>query len=78
MRATRPDPVAVFRFALRERDWRLAWLLDRAASDDPAMRRRLAREVRDFRSGRPAPGSLAALGALDAVLEPLDRDTKRD
>ena len=71
MRVRQPDPVMVFRFALRERDWRLAWLLARSVSGQPTMLRRFARELRRPEADRPTPSTLASLGALDAVLEPL-------
>jgi hypothetical protein len=75
MRARQRDPVMVFRFALRERDWRLAWLLARALSREPTMRRRLVRELRRFEGSRPAPTTLPSLGVLGALLEPLAPDS---
>lgn len=78
MKADRLDPVTVFRFALRERDWRLAWLVAKAVSGERAMLGRLTRELRVLEAGRPSPESLTTLGALDAVLEPLARAAERD
>jgi hypothetical protein len=66
------DPVMLFRFALRERDWPLAGLLAGALWRDRRTRRRLERELRASapRAGvaPPSLGALCTLGRLVRIL----------
>ncbi|MFN8161681.1 MAG: hypothetical protein U0R52_11635 [Solirubrobacterales bacterium] len=60
-RGPRHDPVAVFAFALRERDWVLADLIAHSAARSPATRRLLARVVLDQSRARASPATLREL-----------------
>jgi hypothetical protein len=66
------DPIALFRFALRERDWALAGLLAGALGRDLSLRSGLERELdaADARvpGGAPSLGALRALGLLLRLL----------
>jgi len=73
------DPIALFRFALRERDWPLAGLLAGALGTDVGMRPRLERELRVSGASRAdGPRSLGALRTLGAVIRILRAPRKRD
>jgi hypothetical protein len=62
-------PIALFRFALRERDWPLAGLLAGSLGRSVALRPTLAREVRASAAANPGgPRSLGALRALGALI----------
>ena len=77
MSTQRRDPVLVFRFALRERDWRLAWLLAGALPSSPLMRERLESELEGARL-EPGPRSLASLQLLGTVIDPLIPEAGND
>lgn len=63
------DPIALFRFALRERDWRLAALLAGVLGRDATTRRRLEHELRGPAAvAAGAPRSLGALGAIGGLV----------
>lgn len=61
--ARKHDPLALFAFALRERDWVLADLLARALGDEPELRNRLEEAVKSSAAQRATPPSLPALRA---------------
>jgi len=69
------DPIALFRFALRERDWPLAGLL--AGAMGAEMRPCLEHELR--RAGAPAgaPESLGALRTLGLLIRVLRASERR-
>ncbi len=72
------DPVVLFRFALRERDWPLAGLLAGALGGDLSLRPRLERELRTSgATGRDEPGSLGALRTLGMLIRLLGGDSGR-
>jgi len=61
--------IAVFRFALRERDWPLAGLLAGSLGRSVALRPALERELRrSDPAGIPSLGALRTLGALIRLL----------
>lgn len=71
MRERNRDPIAVFRFAVRERDWPLAGLLAGTMGHEPATRARLECELRraaPTEEDTPSLGALRALGRLLRVL----------
>jgi hypothetical protein len=66
------SPFAVFRFALRERDWPLAAALARALGESERGRRRLEAELAHAPSlGRGRPPSVLALEVLGRLLRTL-------
>lgn len=72
------DPIAVFRFALRERDWPLAGLLAGSLGRDLSLRPRLERELRSSAPDRAGgPGSLGALRTLGLLIRLLGRERGR-
>ena len=78
MRKHLRDPIALFRFALRERDWPLAGLLAGSLGRDVALRPRLEREVRASAADRAdGPTSLGALRTLGALIRLLRSDRGR-
>jgi hypothetical protein len=56
------DPIPLFRFVVRERDWTLAGLLAASLGRDRATRALLQRELRA--AAEPQPPSIGALRAL--------------
>ncbi|MEO8092929.1 MAG: hypothetical protein ABI726_09515 [bacterium] len=71
------DPITLFRFALKERDWPLAGLLAGTLGRDVNMRSSLEHEVRASAStaddGPASLGALRTLGALIRLLGPQRR-----
>lgn len=72
------DPIALFRFALKERDWPLAGLLAGALGRDVELRSSLEQELR-FSASAPAggPTSLGALRTLGALIRLLGPQGRR-
>lgn len=72
------DPVALFRFALRERDWPLAGLLAGALGRDVSLRSSLEHELHASASTRVGgPTSLGALRTLGALIRLLGPQRRR-
>ena len=72
------DPIALFRFALRERDWPLAGLLAGSLGRDVSLRPTLEREVQSAASGRhDGPTSLGALRTLGMLIRLLGGERRR-
>lgn len=61
----------LFRFALSERDFRLAWLLAEAMGRDPAVREALTVELERASPDSPAPRTLPSLQVMSTVLASL-------
>ena len=57
----RHDPIALFAFALRERDWVPAELIARSLSGEPAMTQRLETVTAEASADGPAPVTLRQL-----------------
>lgn len=73
------DPIAVFRFALRERDWPLAGLLAGSLGRDLSLRPRLEHELRrSAPAGADAPRSLGALRTLGLLIRLIGGERGRD
>lgn len=77
-KAREHDPVALLRFALRERDWALADLIARFLVRDERSRPRLEHEL-DAAARMPgAPGTLAELHRLGRLARELEREPAAD
>jgi hypothetical protein len=70
-RGTRHDPIALFAFALRERDWVLAELIARSLSRETGATKRLESTAADASAGGPSPASLRELRGWAAIARAL-------
>jgi hypothetical protein len=77
MKSTRAhDPLALFAFALRERDWVLADLIAEAHWRAAPPRREFERVLREVEA-RPRPGSLERLHRWAELVRLLEREARR-
>ena len=70
--ASQHDPVALFTFALRERDWVLAELIARALRREPRTTERLEMLAAVTAANRPSPASLRQLRGWAAIARMLE------
>ena len=65
------DPVTLFSFALRQRDWVLADLIARSLRREPGTMKRLEAMTAEASAGGPSPASLRQLRGWAAITRAL-------